>query len=239
MQIYARRGFVHLAAGRWGEAVDDLSRARDEADAASFVLVTVLPLAPDLTEALVRVGDLDRARTTAESYARAAERSQRPLDRALATRALALVAGASGATNEAVQLALAAIVLHAEGPCAPFEMARTSLVAGGVLRRAGRKRDARELLENALACFERLGAEAFARRARAELDRLRTRRAPEGLSATEQRVAILAGAGRTNAEIANELVISVRTVESNLTRVYRKLGVRSRTELAARIPTDM
>jgi DNA-binding CsgD family transcriptional regulator len=238
MQIYARRGFVHLAAERWEAAVADLTRAQAEADAADFVVLTVLPLAPDLAEALVRVGDLGGARTAAESYARAADLGQRVFDRALATRALALVGSASGATEEAVRLALSSIELHADGPSAPFEEARSRLVAGGVLRRAGRKRDARQQLEDALTAFEHLGAEAFARRARGELDRLRTRQAPQGLSATEHRVAMLAGAGRTNVEIANELVISVRTVESNLTRVYRKLGVRSRTELAARIPTN-
>lgn len=236
MQIHARRGCVHLAAERWDEAAADLVRAHEEADAVGFAAVTAFPLAPDLVEALLKRGEVDRARAAAEGYARAAERAQRPFDRALATRALALVATAAGRMEDAVRLALAAIELHGQSPPAPFEEARSRLAAAAALRRAGRKRDAREHAEAALATFEELGAEAFARRARAELDRVRTRQAHAGLTATEQRVAELAAAGHTNVEIATELSISLRTVESNLTRVYRKLGVRSRTQLAARIP---
>jgi DNA-binding NarL/FixJ family response regulator len=237
MQLWARRGFVHLTAERWDAAAADLTRAQEMADAVGFTAVTVLPITPDLVEALVRVGDLDRARSAADTYARAADRAESTFDRALAARTGALVANASGDTDEAVRLAFEAIELHGASRPAPFEEARTRLVAGTVLRRAGRKRDARVQVEASQATFEALGARAFSRRAQAELDRLRTRQAPAGLSPTEQRVAELAGAGRTNGEIANELSITVRTVESNLTRVYRKLGVRSRTELATRIPT--
>lgn len=238
MQVYARRGFVHLAAGQWAEAAADLALARDEADRARFVLVTVLPFVPDLVEALVLVGEIDRARVEADAFAAAADRAQSASDQALAARSGALVASASGHAERAISLALSAIELHRTGPAVPFEEARTRLAAGAIMRRAGRRRDAREQVECALAIFEELDARPFIARARGELGRLVARQAPTALSSSEQRVADLAASGRTNVEIARELSISVRTVESNLTRVYRKLGVRSRTELAARVPID-
>jgi DNA-binding NarL/FixJ family response regulator len=83
--------------------------------------------------------------------------------------------------------------------------------------------------------FERLGAERWADRARAELGRSKARRTPgSGLTETEMRVAELAAAGQTNREIADGLFMSVHTVEAHLTRIYRALGVHTRTELARR-----
>jgi DNA-binding CsgD family transcriptional regulator len=87
--------------------------------------------------------------------------------------------------------------------------------------------------ERALEIFERLGAPLWAEKARAELKRVGLRpSAPNDLTPTEERVADLVAAGRTNKEVAEALFMSVKTVDSNLTRIYRKLGVRSRTELA-------
>jgi DNA-binding CsgD family transcriptional regulator len=233
MHVLARRGFVHLAGGRWAAAANDLALAQAEADAVGLVAVTALPLAPDRVEALAQLGQVEEARHIALVYEQAAARAASVFDQALARRCLALVAGAAGHTREAACHAEAALELHDQGPPAVFEVARTRLVAGSTLRRLGRKRDARVLVEAALETFEMLRALPFVHRAAADLERLRTRRASTSLTSTERRVAELAGKGRTNAEIASELVISVRTVESNLTRVYRKLGVRSRAELAA------
>jgi DNA-binding CsgD family transcriptional regulator len=78
-----------------------------------------------------------------------------------------------------------------------------------------------------------MGARVWADRARAELGRIGGRATATGLTPTEQRVADLVAEGRSNKEVAGELFVSVRTVEANLTRVYAKLGIRSRTELAA------
>jgi DNA-binding CsgD family transcriptional regulator len=96
---------------------------------------------------------------------------------------------------------------------------------------------ARSDLEAALAIFAGLGAKAWARRAEAELARIGGRASSRwNLTPSERSVAHLAAAGRSNREIADQLVLSVRTVESHLGSVYRKLGVRSRVQLASGLP---
>ena len=106
---------------------------------------------------------------------------------------------------------------------------------GRVLRRAQRRSAAAAMLEHALARFEELGARLWAERAREELARIGGR-APssDDLTPTEQRIADRVAAGMTNREVAANLFVTPKTVESALTRIYRKLGVRSRTELARR-----
>jgi DNA-binding CsgD family transcriptional regulator len=117
-----------------------------------------------------------------------------------------------------------------------LELGRALLAQGIVARRAKQKRKADGALGRALDLFERAGMELFAARARAERRRVGLRpRAPSELTETEQRVAELAASGRRNGEIAVELFMSVRAVEANLTRAYRKLGIRSRSELALRL----
>ena len=109
--------------------------------------------------------------------------------------------------------------------------------SGVVRRRARQKRPAREAIEAALEGFETLGAAGWAEKARAELGRIGGRTRAEGLTAAEQRVAALVAEGRTNREVAAALFLAERTVASHLSRVYAKLGVRSRTELARKLQT--
>jgi DNA-binding CsgD family transcriptional regulator len=115
----------------------------------------------------------------------------------------------------------------------PFDAARTELVFGDVRRRAKQKRLAREALERAVHAFDHLGAPLWAEHARRSLARISGRSAPRGLTPTERQVADLVVAGRTNREVAEALFMSVRTVESNLSRVYAKLGITSRRQLRA------
>jgi DNA-binding NarL/FixJ family response regulator len=115
----------------------------------------------------------------------------------------------------------------------PFEQARTLVVHGQVLRRLKRKREARLALEQARQLFEQLGAEPWAARVEAELQRVSPRRAPDELSATELKIAELAASGLTNPEIAARVFVSRKTVEANLARAYRKLGISSRAQLHA------
>jgi DNA-binding NarL/FixJ family response regulator len=118
----------------------------------------------------------------------------------------------------------------------PFELARTLLVKGEVERRAKQKRAARLTLDQALGLFQTLGAPLWAQRARDDLARVGGAVLPSGeLTPTEQRIAELVGEGKKNREVAEALLISVKTVEANLSRIFHKLGVRSRTELTRRI----
>ena len=119
-----------------------------------------------------------------------------------------------------------------------FERARAELLWGERLRRSGRRLDARAKLRSALHEFERIGAVSWAERAREELrasGETARRRGPalvNRLTKRELEVSLLAGDGATNREIATRLFLSTKTVELHLGRVYRKLGIRSRTELA-------
>jgi DNA-binding CsgD family transcriptional regulator len=116
-----------------------------------------------------------------------------------------------------------------------FGRARALLALGVVCRRAQQKRATREALEAALAGFEELGAASWVEKARAELGSIGGRTRVEGLTAAEGRVARLVAEGRTNREVAAALFLGERTVAGHLTRIYAKLGVRSRTELARRL----
>jgi DNA-binding CsgD family transcriptional regulator len=182
---------------------------------------------PDAAEALAASGG-DASALVAE-LRRADERGNRA-----AGAAAARVEARGLAPEDAAPLLERTAATQAELGL-PFERARTLLALGAVLRRAKRKADARARLEEAREAFAALGATLWAERAEAELERIGGRRRSEGLTPTEARVAALVAAGRSNKEVAAELFVTVRTVESNLTRVYEKLGVRSRTELASRL----
>jgi DNA-binding NarL/FixJ family response regulator len=113
-----------------------------------------------------------------------------------------------------------------------FERARTQLLLGQLQRRQRQKETAAATLRAAHVEFEEMGAPLWADRARAEL--ARTNVAPSrnhALTPSEQRVAELAAAGMRNRDVAASLFISPKTVEANLARIYRKLGISSRAEL--------
>jgi len=160
-------------------------------------------------------------------------RLDRPRVHATAARARSLMAAAQGDLDGALRHAEQALEHHERLPD-PLERGRTLIVLGTVHRRAKRKAAAREALQEALDLLEAIGARLWADRARAELGRIGGRVRSGDLTPTETRVAELVAEGRTNSEVAAALFVSVRTVEANLTRIYAKLGVRSRTELASR-----
>jgi DNA-binding CsgD family transcriptional regulator len=188
----------------------------------------------DTIETLIALGDLELAGDYLESFELHAQRLGSPWAIAAAMRCRGLLAAATGKQADAFGAFERALV-QLEGLPYPLERGRTLLCLGVVRRQAQRKKAAREALEQALAIFEELGARLWAEKARAELRRISGRRpADEELTETERQVAVLAGQGRTNKEIAAALFMGVSTVEAHLSHVYRKLGVR-RAELAGRL----
>ena len=160
-----------------------------------------------------------------------AARSQIPWSLAVSARCRALLLAAEGEPERAEALLEQALVDHERCPM-PFELARTLLAQGQVLRRGRKKLQARAALEQAATLFEQLGGAPWAARAREEVRRTAARSAPDELTPTELRIAHLAATGLTNDAIAAEVFVTRKTVEANLGRVYRKLGIRSRAQLA-------
>lgn len=187
-------------------------------------------------EALVDIGDLAEAERLLTELDSHAAGSDTAVGR-LACRCRGLLLAAKAEHERAIeQLEVAASDPDPPQGRNPFERARTLLALGSVQRRAQQKRAARATLELASESFDRLGARLWAAKARSELRRIGGRIAPKSeLSETERRIVELVVAGRRNREVAAELSLSANTVAWNLSKVYRKLGVNSRTELAAHI----
>ncbi len=224
-------GLAELAVGDNEAADRHLSAALVELDRVNFREPAVWRVDGDAVEAALAVGDLPRAEALAARLEKRAVRSSVPWSLAVSERCRGLVLAARGEVAEAGPALDRALAAHERCPV-PFERARTLLVRGQVARRLKQKREARAALEEALAIFRRLGADPWADRAEAELARVAVRRAPRDLSATELRIAQLAAAGLTNRVIAAEVFVTQKAVEANLARAYRKLGIRSRAQLA-------
>ena len=192
----------------------------------------IVRFVPDEIEALAALGELEEATSILGVFEARATALRRAWSLATAARCRGLIESAGGAIPTAAS-SLEAALWHHRHVGEPFELARTLLVAGQVYRRNRQKRAAKQALDRALGLFEGLGVPLWAARARAELARVGIRpSAPLELTATEERVAQLVAEGKSNREVAAALFLSRRTVEDNLSRVYRKLGVRSRTQLA-------
>ena len=185
----------------------------------------------DFVEVLLESGRVDEAIDVLDAWEAAARRLGRERVIADATRCRGLLAAARGEIKLACSTLEDAARQH-EQVGDPFGQAR-ALLALGVTRRRSRQRSAaREAIEAALLQLEALGEVFWTARARAELGRIGGRTREDGLTAAERRVAALVAEGRTNREVAAALVLGERTVETHLTHIYAKLGVRSRTELA-------
>ena len=197
------------------------------------LMLSALPGIADAIEAAVLVGRLEEAESILAALLAKWPRSV--WARAAGLRCRALIMLGTGQSDPAVAAAQEAATRF-EAAGFPFDRARSLMVAGEALRRLGERRRAAETFEAAEAIFAQLGAEVWRRRAMDEVVRARPRpRSDRTLTAAERRVAALVAAGRTNREVAAELFTTVGTVEVHLTRVYRKLGLRSRTELARRV----
>ena len=191
-------------------------------------------LEPDLGQALVATGDLEAARALAAEQRELGERMGRPTLVGIAHRLDGAVLAAGDDLDGAVAALRLAVAAHEQSPLR-LELGRSLLTLGGVYRRRRAKTEALSVLQAAVDLFTRAGAVPFAAQAQAELDRVQRARSGGVLTATETTVAELVAGGLSNREVAERLVTSVRTVEGHLGSIYRKLGVRSRTELARRL----
>ena len=191
------------------------------------------PVAGDLAEALAETGQFAAANQVIGRLAALAAAQQHPWGLATADRAAAVITLARGYDDAAAaQLAGAAEAYRALG--AGWDAARALLVLGRAQRRAKKRAAARESLEAARAGFEQLGCPGWAQAAAAELDRISGRRAAPGggLTPGERRVAELVASGLSNKQVAEQLYVSIYTVEGHLSQAYAKLGIGSRTQLA-------
>jgi DNA-binding CsgD family transcriptional regulator len=228
-------GFLELSLRNPTAAMEQLEPVLAFLDAMGSPEPGVIPSLPDAIEALVALGRLSEAEGLLDRLERQGRTLDRPWAIATAARGRGMLTAARGDLSAARSALEQALVEHRRVP-QPFELARTLLVKGEVERRAKQKRAARTALEQALGIFQTLGAPLWAQRARDDLARVGGAVLPSSeLTPTEQRIAQLVGEGKTNREVADALFISVKTVEANLSRIFHKLGVRSRTELTRRI----
>jgi DNA-binding CsgD family transcriptional regulator len=230
-------GFLELSLGKLAEADRHLSRVGEIRESIGLREPGQWRFQADHVEAVIGLGELARAGDLLDRFEEGAQTTGRAWALATAARSRGLVRAAQGDTDGAATAFEQALAYHQHLPM-PFELGRTVLARGQLQRRLKQKRAARESLQAAMEVFRGLGAPLWAERAQAELRRVGLRpAAPLSLTPTEERVADLVAAGHTNREAAQALFVSVHTVEDNLRRIYRKLGVRSRTELAATYPS--
>ncbi len=233
MQNRVVLGITELSVGDHHAAAAHLRTVPPEMEERGFHEPSWCPALPNAVEALAGTGELDLAAEYADRLAQLGLRLESPWAAALGARCQGIVAAAAGDEFAAVEAFDAAEELHV-AVASEFERARTLLVRGVADRRFKRRGAARARLTEAHGIFAGCGADTWAATAAAELRRVGGRQSSSTLTPTEERVARLVADGLANREVAAELFVSVRAVESSLTRVYAKLGVRSRTELAAR-----
>ncbi|WP_322938407.1 LuxR C-terminal-related transcriptional regulator [Nocardioides bizhenqiangii] len=214
-------------AGEAGAAVEHLRRVTST----GIALLASL----DRVEVAVQAGQDDQAEEWLGPLARFAETTAADWAAARVSHCRALLGPAADAVGHFEQS-----LAHHRRSLRPFEWARTELAYGELLRRNGRRVDARAHLRTALTTFDDLGAQPWAERARQELRASgeKIRRAPPTaaaqLTAQELQVTKLVAAGLSNREVAAQLFVSPRTVDFHLRNVFTKLGVTSRSQLAQR-----
>ncbi len=231
-------GFLELSEGNARGAIEQLLPLAARLDAGGVGEPGVMRFVPDAVEALLMLGDFAQAERLLVDHERRAQALSRVSGLASAGRCRGLLLAARGDAGSAIARIEEELERDAL-PVFPFERARTLLALGSTHRRARHKRAAREALDESLDIFEGLGAVLWAEKARAELARIGGRApSPDTLTPTERRVAALVAQGMSTKEVAAALVVSAKTVEGHLSKIYAKLGVRSRAELAHRLSGD-
>ena len=227
-------GLLELGLGRMESAIRHLQSVNDFAGRHALAEPNIVHWQADLVEAYVRAGSIQAAEEALAIFERAAEATGGRWARGTAARCRGLLS-----SDHEADACFNTSIAHLATLPAPFEVARTYLCQGERLRRAGRRTDARRPLRRAIEGFDHLGALPWAKRARAELRatgataRRRNDSARDELTAHEVQVAVIVAGGASNREAAAALFLSTKTIEFHLARIYRKLGVHTRTELAA------
>jgi DNA-binding CsgD family transcriptional regulator len=225
-------GFLELSLGNYQAAIDVLGPLLGAvAHTPRATEIFVAPFLADAAEALIHLDRLDDAQRLIEMLEANGRRLDRPWMLALGARCRAMLQAGHGDVSAAAETAETALTEHERLPM-PFERARTQLLLGQLQRRQRRRDAATSTLQEALHMFDRLGTTLWSERAKAELARgFSGRRRSKGLTGTEQHIAELAASGMTNRDIAIALFVSPKTVDVTLSRIYRKLDIRSRTRL--------
>jgi DNA-binding CsgD family transcriptional regulator len=232
------RGCLRLAQGRTAEALKDLLEVVSRGERQG-IKNPVLPTGAVAAIALAHAGEREAARGAAESYRRLAENWGTTSVKGIALHCQGVVEGGDGGI-ELLHEAVNAL----RGSPARLELARALTDRGAALRRANRRAEAREPLSEALEISRRAGALAIARRAHDELEATGEKLRPllaggvESLTPSERRVAAMAAEGKTNRAIAQDLFLTVKTIEAHLSSAYRKLDIGSRSELSAALDAE-
>ena len=230
LELLATRGFVELSLGDAEAAGRTLDGVAERARSTGFLEPALFRFQGDAIEAKIALGHRDEAERLVSSLEQLGARLERAWPLAIAARGRGLLRSAQGEPEAAIAALAEALAMH-DRVGEPFERARTLLVLGTVQRRERKKRPARESLEAAFEIFHGLGAKLWAERTRGELARVGGRATASGLTATEERVAELLASGHTYQQAADALFVSPKTVQWNVSKIYRKLGIRSRAEL--------
>jgi DNA-binding CsgD family transcriptional regulator len=229
------RGRTWSWRGDGPEAVRHYQRAASYADECGYADPGVRQgLDAALAEEYVSGERIDDARRISGWLRETGERLDRRALAGTASRIDALAAAQAGDLDPAAQLARQAVAAHESSPLRP-ELARSLLALGQIERRRRARHESRAALSRARDLAREMGHQPLLARIERELPRVAATRAGDQLTVTEQRVAQLIAAGATNREAAAELFVSVRTIETHVAAIYRKLGVRTRAELANRL----
>jgi DNA-binding CsgD family transcriptional regulator len=230
-------GHLALSLGRPDEALSHFVGLLEFVRTEGIVEPGATRFIVDQVAVLTDLGRSEEAIDLLDWYEGNAERLGRVSALANCARCRGLLAAQAGDLGAAFAAFEEALELHGRVRM-PLDEGRTLLALGAAQRRAKRRREARGTLEHALAVFEGIGAALWAERARGELKRISGRAStPGALTPAEQRVAALVCEGKTNREVAAALYLSDRTVEGHLARIFGKLGIRHRTELAGALQT--
>jgi DNA-binding CsgD family transcriptional regulator len=224
-------GLLALSEGDAAGAARHLTVAADLLEVMGYANPGAFPVLPDAVEALAASGDSERAGELLGRLEHQAEAVDGPWARAAARRARGAFLLFDGEPGGAVEVLVEATSSFDALGFRP-DAARALLLQGRALLRAGHRTRAAEVLADARARFAGMGAVRWQARAAEDLERASPGRAAGELTRAEERVAALVARGLRNREIASELFMSVATVEAHLTRIYRKLDVRSRSDLA-------